>query len=999
MPARMKLAVKNLLTLCVFAVGLLSSCSSANPPSDTSSPYVEIFCDTETLASFSNKFAAGDYEPTGGENQSSNKAHSGKFSCAVGRDMQFGLTVHLPGIKSGSYVEVSVWRNSESGRGKLQLSGEEGSGLYYLIGDPIQSNADGWEKILITATVPKNLEKLTISCYNPNDDLVYFDDLSVKVYNARPVNYDVSTALQINMDPVYLEQITQLRNRALERGIISEEEKKYVPAVIHYMGDSIPVKMRLKGDWTDHLIGDKWSFRVKVQDGYAIMGLKSFSIQHPKTRAYMNEWFMHQLFMNEGLLTTKYEFAPVKLNGVNLGIYALEEHFDKQLVEQKNRREGPILKFDEEGFWEVQLWHKKTGKYYHIPFYEAAATLPFKRNRTMKNESLRNQFILGQNLTYLYKTQGADPSQIFDLKSVAMWHALMDLGRVWHGKAWHNQRFYYNPITAKLELIAFDLNAKVGIDESVPVLTGFNPEAAKAKKVPEKFINYSLFNHPEFQTHYTNALKKLSSENYLADQIRSMNTQMAVYNDLLGIEFDGYSLDTSIYYTSVNNIRKALPQYQEQLKKSVAPFEETGVDYSDLSEDSVYFSETGLKVFTEQQDSIQSVLEIRNYHRGPLSIIGYSKSPFSDSVIKLQSPVNFEPFNTTAQMQKLVVDGKAKRLFFKIPSISKVLSKKVVEWPHPAQTHPRFELEKTVLFEKYCKVANDTAILSGSISLNNILFIPAGYVLRLAPGTSIHLNKGGGILTYSPVHSAGTKINPVRVKSSLVQNHGFQVLCNNEVSTLTHTHFQGLSNLNYKNWVLTGAVTFHKSEVKLSNCSFTENHCEDALNLFDCQFSMDSCSVSNTYADGFDGDFCKGIVRNSNFSNTGNDCLDFSGSEIEIISCVIDFATDKGISGGEASNLTINNCYISNTNIAVAAKDRSHVNVASAKFNNCRLLFAVYQKKDEYGPSELIVGDCEFTNQEQVKLVQTGNIIQINDQDVVGTETVNIDSLYAPFKK
>ncbi|MGY8927818.1 MAG: CotH kinase family protein, partial [Flavobacteriales bacterium] len=83
----------------------------------------------------------------------------------------------------------------------------------------------------------------------------------------------------------------------------------------------------------------------------AYRGLKSFSIQNPNTRSFMSEWFAHKLFEKEDVLTTKYIFVPVIINGQKMGVYALEEHFDKQLLEARNRREAPIVKFDEEGVW------------------------------------------------------------------------------------------------------------------------------------------------------------------------------------------------------------------------------------------------------------------------------------------------------------------------------------------------------------------------------------------------------------------------------------------------------------------------------------------------------------------------------------------------------------------------------------------------------------------------------------------------------------------------
>ena len=33
----------------------------------------------------------------------------------------------------------------------------------------------------------------------------------------------------------------------------------------------------------------------------------------------------------------------------------------------------------------------------------------------------------------------------------------MDLGNIHHSLAWHNRRYYYNPVTTKLEIVGFDM--------------------------------------------------------------------------------------------------------------------------------------------------------------------------------------------------------------------------------------------------------------------------------------------------------------------------------------------------------------------------------------------------------------------------------------------------------------------------------------------------------------------------------------------------------------
>ena len=48
--------------------------------------------------------------------------------------------------------------------------------------------------------------------------------------------------------------------------------------------------------------------------------------------------------------------------------------------------------------------------------------------------------------------------------------------------------------------------------------------------------------------------------------------------------------------------------------------------------------------------------------------------------------------------------------------------------------------------------------------------------------------------------------------------------------------FTGLNTLSYKGWELTGGVTFYESDVRIKNCVFEKNKCEDALNIICSKF-------------------------------------------------------------------------------------------------------------------------------------------------------------------
>ena len=112
----------------------------------------------------------------------------------------------------------------------------------------------------------------------------------------------------------------------------------------------------LKGDGIDHIKDKlKSSYRIRVKGDNTILGMKQFSIHHPRERNHLNEWLFHKTINREGLISLRYFFVKVILNGTDLGIYALEEHFERRLLENNQRKPGVIVRFDEEKMWDENV--------------------------------------------------------------------------------------------------------------------------------------------------------------------------------------------------------------------------------------------------------------------------------------------------------------------------------------------------------------------------------------------------------------------------------------------------------------------------------------------------------------------------------------------------------------------------------------------------------------------------------------------------------------------
>ena len=272
----------------------------------------------------------------------------------------------------------------------------------------------------------------------------------------------------------------------------------------------------------------------------------------------------------------------------------------------------------------------------------------------------------------------------------------------------------------------------------------------------------------------------------------------------------------------------------------------------------------------------------------------------------------------------------------------------------------------------------------GKYQVKEKIIIPENYHVHFEAGVELDFVNEAGFISQSPVFMRGTEEEPIMITSSDHTANGFTVLQADEESILGHVIFDHFNTLDYKGWTLTGAVNFYESNVAIKNCVFRNNHCEDGLNIVRSDFSLISSVISNTAFDGVDCDFCKGRVEQCRFYNAGNDGLDLSGSLIEVKNCKFEDSGDKGVSVGEDTDAALFNVDISGSPIAVAAKDLSVLVIHGMNMNDCEQGFVAYQKKPEFGGSNIIVKKYKAKNIRRLHNIQKGCALQLIDQMIKG---------------
>lgn len=907
-------------------------------------------------------FRLGAYMLSGASGQSKDYAFEGDFSMKLGApDVQFGFGYEIPHVLVGTEVKVRVWTYSPFGNmGCLAVAAKDMS-HFYQESCVAWEEKNGWMLLELNVIIDKKLEDdvLKVYCYNMSDKAVYFDNLSYAVLAETKSTWKPENVRLVLKEGEYL-KLKQKRDVALKKGILISEDDSWAKGAIYPKNekeDKIKISLRLKGDWTDHLEGEQWSFRVQTEPEKSWNRLKVFSLQTPQTRSYLHEWVLHKFFAYEDVLTTRYDFVTLMLNDKELGLYVYEEHFVKQIPEYNLKREGPIVKFTENGFWEGQLQVKETkGKVRDfIGASKANPDIrPFQEGKTTKSEGLARQYEIAQNLMYSYQYGLLPAKDIFDLDVLAKYYAITDIMGGHHGIVWHNQRYYYNPVIGKLEPIGFD-----GFGETVEtwLTTPFIGMNRSTLQQPQEWHN-RLFLDVDFLRKYYYYLNEFSGEKYMRDFVDTIRTELRQRLSCIRKYKSDYNFSPTDFYKRAAEIQVALLPTETSLhSRTVAP----------------------------------GLLALCNRHSTPLEVLGTATAQDGmlfrlDSVaIVFTTPATQLPdFSKQIQVPK-----EAKYLVYRLPGIDKVYYVEINPWSVPEAYTPMQELESNLQAEHaayYYDKATKKVVFKKNGTTDEPIIIPAEHRVVFEAGSKLDITKKAFVLSYSPVFFNGTEEEPILVTSSDASANGFTVIKAAQKSNLNYVTFSNMNTLAYKGWNLTGAVTFYESDVEMQYSTFTENHCEDALNVIRSNFYFNKSTISYTFGDGFDADFCTGTVDNSYFFKTGNDGIDFSTSVITIRDTRIDSVGDKGISIGEQGTTTIINTHINGAVIGIASKDLSQVTVVSATLKNCQDGFAAYQKKPEYGGGFLYVESYEAENVKTLYKILPDSYLKLIDKEIVGND-------------
>lgn len=716
-------------------------------------------------------------------------------------------------------------------------------------------------------------------------------------------------SISIEIKDKDLKVLEENRARALERGvIINDLDGDFVSATLEHKGKKVNVKLRLKGHMTDHLQDNKWSFRIKLKGKDDFMGMKRFSIQHPGTRGYIYEWIYHELMKRENIIALRYQFINVMVNGKDWGIYALEENFENELLDNNNRKKGPILRFNPHLYW-VNRYNMMTGtaSYDEFASYYSANPEAYREENVLSDSIQKVYYLKAMALIEGLRERRIKVSDAFDVKRLAKFHAIIDLVGGQHSIDWSDIKYYYNPISSLLEPVAYESFSNFPVTH---ISANYKYFVLDSSELFEDWHSM-IFSDPVFFKAYVQELERITEPAYLENFFASVSPEMKKNMAILYKEFPYKKLNLKGYYSNQKRIRsilnppKAVHAYFKGMKGDTA-IVQVGVI------ESLPVLLGTLKIAGISSKTNGAILASKQKNR-------YVK--YQECYFEMPAGMKWN----TAQLDSV-------ELCYFIPGASSVHCIKAFPFPHTVTEFISSAVFKGTQLKKSSflhidEIKKVVFFKRGHHVIKEDVIIPKGYSLIANDAVSLDLRNGATLVSYSPISFQGKEESPVMITSGDSSSAG--ILVSSELSsTLEWVVFKGLPKRKFKDWPGDAAITFYESKVKFKNCLFVNCKAGSMMDLVRTEFLFDLCAFQNASDNGVEASYSTGIFRSSSFEGIGGNAITSTFGNVKLSNVYVKDVKKRAVKirdGGQCiiEKLKLKDCHegVSAENGAMIIRD------------------------------------------------------------------------------
>ena len=696
-------------------------------------------------------------------------------------------------------------------------------------------------------------------------------------------------------------------------------------AEIKILNESYRIKIRAKGvRKLHHFDRTALSYKVDVIGEKRIYGMEEFNLQKPLLRNYSYEFLFHKLQEEVGNISLKYLFKNLSINGSTPTLYVIEEGMSKELIERHGKRNGPILNADEI-FSEIFPEHS----------FEAHSEEYWKKENSELLASAYSVINSFREKDFIYEDS-------FAWKQWARYFAVTDLMESYHGSLSKSVNFYFNPSTAQFEPIGYDAHVGAGKFDNFIIFDFLSPDPNCSFICDNKewylkfFYKKNKKFREEFIKTYFLTLNELTNQDFLDNFFKKHETELNIINNSIYGEFSKVDKISWVGVAPFVFDKKKIYSRAKYIKSKIKYFENFN-------------------------------LSKNKRHKYKLSIV--KNKLYYDSTIT-NVPIKIKLFCENNLEESVWIKG---RSFYSLDKCN-VIKKNIILYDLNNNSvsmdlNGSYSTQrgyKPIIFEKLKrldeivelkKIGNTLTPIEDEIHITENTYIQKDLNITFGENKVIYFHNNAILFSEGNLNFKGTKKNPVKILGYKNQN-GSLIHLNGSFNS-ENLVIENLSFPNLAEYVLYGGINLINSKNTIKNTLISNSSSEDAINIINSESYIDDLFIKNSLSDGLDVDSGSLTFGKIFCENITNDCLDISGVELSGNLLVVKNAGDKGFSAGEKSLGSIKTIKVSNSEIGVAVKDSSIIELDELKLNKVKLDIAVFNKKLEFGASKLKIGKTE----------------------------------------
>ncbi len=794
-----------------------------------------------------------------------------------------------------------------------------------------------------------------------------------------------------------LRHFDNLSKTAIMLGYLPNDQNKWRSAKLRIDGKDYAVEARFHGDSPFHWSKSFKSYQIKTEKEDFINRMRRFNLIvfedrlfTAKTARILSKYF--------GLQDVRDDIVILRINGVNQGIYYLQEKTDKEFLEY-NRCSNcyairlsdnwvedhpynvpPYYGSDENGV----VW----GTGHMTPFDYEIANLDVEE--TIPSSKSTVQYRVKQFFDMVKKD---DPNVInyFDLDYLASFEAFrMIIGNV-HLIAGDNFRIIYRATNGKFYPIPesehfYNLERiNGGFDHYLNTFDGRPVRLFYLLYQNDNFRNmrnrkvYDFVTNNTVLEDYDKLMEKYQpyTLSYKTNDFNTRHIKQRLRNDRDKIKSNMNLIKENLEYSKayINIVQRGNSVVVEIIPDSISPIslDKLRFNLTQKYSGSIKMIYTNPHNIT-QTSTLTYVPPISNF----IDVTEYTRGlEFSAGVDENLYPSRRPYYLNFTFLDLDIVSINYADIIMKNDISGQIIS------PHDtyvqiADANNFIEIERESNFQhfrskysefKWSYNGSHLTLHNGDYRLSYSLIVPAGLVWNIEAGTTIYLDENINILSLSPINILGEENAPVTIEATDKSKPFGTFAVVGDGKGTSYINWLDLSGGN-EAWIngmyFSGQMAINHMDVVINNTKIHRSKSDDGINIKYSDIFVENSDFFDNAADQVDMDFVTGTVKDSRFTGRsggiGGDTLDLSGSEVLVIGNKFSDSADKGVSIGEETEALLYGNEISNNNIGVAVKDLSNAYFVKNTFNNNNEAISVYQKKELFGPGFAYVGTNDFSN-------------------------------------